>query len=97
MKNKHVEKIAIDPNDLPPKMDLFLGEEMVCIMCGKKQLSHPRVKSDWRAIQLDTDVFYACPDHFPKDKGATKKDFEDAYRWVLIKAHQLYRERHNMA
>lgn len=46
---------------------VFMGELMTCILCGKEQLSNPRVESNWRAVSLNGVTFYACPDHFPAD------------------------------
>ena len=62
----------------------FSGQVMTCILCGVKEKSHPdpEVLSDWRAVQLSSDLFYACPDEFPPD-GASKEEFEAAYTRFL--------------
>jgi ribosomal protein S27AE len=60
----------------------FHGQLMECVLCDKKQLSHPRMKTDWRAVSCEVRgkplTFYACPAHFPPD-SARPKEFEAAY------------------
>lgn len=62
---------------------LFNGEMMTCAICGKEQQSDPLKESNWRAIQLDEEVFYVCTDHFPPDEMATIEGFTEAYKRVL--------------
>lgn len=62
---------------------LFDGEMMTCAICGKQQQSDPRQESNWRAIQIDEEIFYICTDHFPPDKMATIQGFTDAYEEVI--------------
>lgn len=59
----------------------FMGEEMVCILCGQREMSDPRVESNWRGVKLDRagPIYYACPDEFPPDEGGTRTAFAAAY------------------
>lgn len=68
--------------------DVFQSEAMTCVMCGKVQIAHPDVESNWRCIQMDEDKYYACTDHFPPD-GSPKEAFTHAYMLVLLKIGQL--------
>lgn len=61
----------------------FMGELMVCSICGKQQKSDPKVESNWRLIALDNVPYYVCPDHFPPDAVATTHDFKVAYQRVM--------------
>ena len=67
----------------------FDGREMTCILCGKKESGNfaesnpdPDILSDWRAVELNSDIFYACVDEFPPD-GASKEEYEIAYARFL--------------
>lgn len=66
----------------------FMGEKMVCILCGKEQVSDPKVKSDWRCVKADGVPYYACTDHFPPDDGTTEQ-FQKAYMAVLLKIEEI--------
>lgn len=55
---------------------------MTCCVCGKQQRSNSKIKSQWRAIQLDNTLVYACPNEFPRD-GASKEAFSTAYQLVI--------------
>lgn len=55
---------------------------MTCVVCGATKRSHPQVESNWRAIELDENRFYACPDEFPTN-GSGKNAFKAAYETVL--------------
>jgi len=66
----------------------FTGEEMECIMCQNKELSSLKHESNWRCVQMDRELFYVCPRHFPDD-GASAKQFEKAYRKVLKRIEKL--------
>jgi hypothetical protein len=57
---------------------LFQGEWMVCILCGRTQKSHPRIESDWTAIQLDDWHYYICPAELPH-KRAGEAAYKKAY------------------
>ncbi|HSF80935.1 MAG TPA: hypothetical protein VLA49_06855 [Anaerolineales bacterium] len=67
----------LDPQMLIP----FGGSKMECVLCGATEKSprDPDIICDWRAVQLASDVFYACPDEFPPD-GADDQSLEAAYR-----------------
>lgn len=62
----------------------FQGEQMTCVICGKKQMSNPYFPSDWRFIRLPqkTTGYYVCPTHFPSD-NASATQFERAYAYVF--------------
>jgi len=36
---------GLDPTNIP-----FLGQEMICIMCGRQQRSDPHIESQWRCL-----------------------------------------------
>lgn len=61
---------------------LFKGELMTCVVCNEQHQSHPSVETEWRALEVDDRVFYACPGEFPPD-GSTKGEFKAAYQFVL--------------
>lgn len=76
----HVPNVpGLDPTNIP-----FLGQEMVCIMCGRQQRSDPHVESQWRCIMVDDVSYYVCPAEFPPD-DANKEAFTAAYIKVLTK------------
>ncbi len=76
----HVPDVpGLDPNNLP-----FMGELMTCIMCGATQRSSPNVESQWRGLQADGVLYYACPAEFPPD-GSEAEAFKRAYVRVLDK------------
>lgn len=60
----------------------FMRELMTCCVCGKQQRSNPRLESQWRALEVDNEIFYACPDEFPSDR-AGKHAFSKAYQLVI--------------
>jgi len=60
----------------------FQGELMICVVCGRIELSKPNHSSNWRAIDLNGKRVYACPNEFPPD-DAPAADFERAYVKVL--------------
>lgn len=71
-----------DKPDIPGLDEVpFMGEEMVCILCGQRETSDPRVESNWRGVKLDRagPIYYACPDEFPPDEGGTRPAFAAAY------------------
>jgi len=43
-------------------MTPFIGETMTCLLCGAMQRSDPEVSSNWRALQIEGRIFYACTD-----------------------------------
>jgi hypothetical protein len=57
---------------------LFAGEEMACIVCGKKETASPTVSSQWRCVVVGGQRRYACPAEFPPD-GASRDVYETAY------------------
>lgn len=60
----------------------FKGELMTCCVCGKQQRSDPKVQTQWRALEIDGEIIYGCPDEFPCD-GAGDKAFKTAYQLVI--------------
>lgn len=68
--------------------DVFQGEEMICIRCGRQELSHPERESAWRAIDLDQFRVYVCPGCFPPD-DAPSEDFTRSYLEILRRALEL--------
>ena len=62
----------------------FDGREMTCILCGRVEKSNPDpdILSDWRAVELNSDLCFACVDEFPPD-GASKEEYEIAYARFL--------------
>jgi hypothetical protein len=71
---------------------LFVGEMMTCVMCGAQKQSMPHVESGWRAVQMDADVFYVCPDELPRD-GASVEEYKIAYDRVLTKCLEVQAKR----
>ncbi|OWY63990.1 hypothetical protein B7486_49810 [cyanobacterium TDX16] len=57
----------------------FKRELMTCCVCGKQQRSDPKVQTQWRALEIDSEIVYGCPDEFPRD-GAEKEKFKTAYQ-----------------
>lgn len=68
----------------------FAGELMTCVMCGAQRKSDPTANSDWRAVTVDGETFYACTKEFPPD-GASAAEFEAAYDKVIRKVLDLKR------
>lgn len=72
----------------------FLGEVMVCILCGKEEASNPHIESNWRALQLGEGArrrrYYACTDHFPPDT-ASAEAFKAGYIPFFEAAIQAWR------
>lgn len=58
----------------------FGGQKMTCLLCGKGEHSatDPDIITDWRAVVLDGDTFYACPDEFPSHAD-DQVAYEQAY------------------
>lgn len=50
--------------------------------------SDPRRESQWRALVIDGETFYACPDEFPPDDGGVAA-FKAAYLKVMTKCIEL--------
>jgi len=70
----------------------FVGELMVCCLCGREQRSDPTVSSQWRCVQLAGRTFYACPDEFPPDDASAAK-FMLAYKRFIAEAVRRAKER----
>ena len=66
----------------------FMGEQMVCCVCGRKKTSDPRVHTNWRAFQVDGETYYACTAEFPPDNASAGK-FKRAYARVMKKIMAL--------
>lgn len=62
----------------------FEGQHMTCVMCGAKRKSDPAVSSDWRSIEVDHQVYYACVNEFPPD-GSSAEAFRTAYDKIVRK------------
>lgn len=57
----------------------FLGEEMMCIVCGAVEQSEPNISKGWRCIELDhRSRYYICPREMPS-ASASKEQWSDAY------------------
>jgi hypothetical protein len=71
------------------------GMKMVCILCGREQVSDPAKKSDWRAMSFDHNgkrqTAYCCTAHFPPD-NATKEAFANAYKRFLRAVQKRFRK-----
>jgi hypothetical protein len=64
----------------------FMGEEMICILCGKIQQSDPAVESGWLYVEIDGQGFYVCPDHQPKEREIySTKAWTEFYKIVILK------------
>jgi len=70
----------------------FSGERMVCLLCGREEISNPTVSSQWRCVRLDNRTFYACPNEFPAD-GARAEQFMRAYKRFILEAAKKAKER----
>lgn len=79
---------TIDTGGQPTPGLPFQGEVMICVMCGRQQRSNPTVESNWRALTVDGETYYACPREFPKD-GARAGKFAKAYERILRKIMAL--------
>jgi len=70
----------------------FMGEEMTCAICGKKQKSNPKAESNWRMIQLPTPYsqtpYYICAKHFPAD-GSSSRAFAKAYQVIIKRLFEI--------
>ena len=73
----------------------FTGELMTCVICGATERSAPDKQTDWRAIDLDRERFYACPKEFPPDGAtvSTAEAFALAYTKVIKAALEQLRQR----
>ena len=60
----------------------FRGELMTCVVCGATERAGPGMSSNWRAVDIDDERFYACPRELPPD-GASAKAYKKAYRRLL--------------
>lgn len=56
---------------------------MRCVMCGRKEKSNPKRQTDWRCLECDGRPMYVCPIHLPKDGGASRKAFTEAYQKIM--------------
>ncbi len=70
---------------------LFAGQMMVCVLCRSRQKSDPRVSSQWRAIDVESCIYYVCPDEFPADDAGADA-FQEAYTKVLGEIARLRAE-----
>lgn len=73
---------------------MFQGEMMTCAMCDKVQPSDPVVNSDWRIIEVDSQAYYFCTDHFPPDTAVTKNEFGLAYQLCLQRVAEIRQANH---
>jgi hypothetical protein len=64
----------------------FQGELMRCVLCDRSERSDPAVETQWRALDIDDRIFYACPDEFPPDETGTKEEFGMAYQLCFAAA-----------
>lgn len=74
-------------------------ETISCDMCGQSVAAHtlgvpgiaasPKLKSDWRYIQVNEECFHYCPKHFPAD-GETHQLFAEAYERVVRHSMNLF-------
>lgn len=62
----------------------FEGQLMTCVMCGAQRKSDPAVSTDWRSIDVDHQVYYACANEFPPD-GSSAGAFRAAYDKIIRK------------
>lgn len=60
----------------------FMGEEMVCIMSGEKQMSDPTIESGWDCVIADGRKFYVSANW--REKSYKKIGYK--YTWVQIMA-----------
>lgn len=85
-KRQRLLKTAAPAKSLSP---VFAGEWMTCIMCGaagpaaRQHQSDPAVENHWRALDVDGQRFYACPEEFPPD-GAPTQEFTHAYMRIFL-------------
>jgi hypothetical protein len=71
--------------------NVFVGETMICVMCGAQQQSDPGANTQWRAVELDGTRFYACPNEFPPDGSPSVKAFTEAYLRFVRRAAAIIR------
>jgi hypothetical protein len=60
----------------------FTDELMICVVCSLEEKSNPNIQSRWRALEIDNQIIYACPNEFPSDR-ARKEAFQKAYQLVI--------------
>lgn len=60
----------------------FAGQLMTCVVCGVQLRSHPEAETNWRCLEIDDEIFHACPDEFPPD-NSSKEGFAIAYQAVI--------------
>lgn len=63
--------------------EMFSGERMTCVVCGKERGGNGDGASAWRAVVWDGERFYACPGEFPGDE-APAVAFKQAFVIVII-------------
>jgi hypothetical protein len=71
----------------------FAGEIMTCVMCGVQQRHDPGEESNWRALELNGELFYACASEFPSkeaDYPGMKVLYMNAYTKILSKIITLH-------
>lgn len=86
-KKRHISATIYTGGEPTPGLP-FQGEAMTCVMCGRTQVSDPAVESNWRAITVDGEAYYACTREFPHD-GARAGKFAKAYARILSKIAAL--------
>jgi len=74
-------------NNTVQLLNPFGGQKMTCLLCGveEKSSADPDVVTDWRAVHIEGDIFYACPDEFPPDT-ADQTAFQEAYQKFVLAA-----------
>lgn len=65
---------------------LFQGELMRCLLCDREERSTPHAETNWRALDIDDRIFYACPDEFPPDETGTKEELALAFQLCFAAA-----------
>jgi hypothetical protein len=76
------EVFVVVKNEGEDKKKPFTGQLMTCVVCNRQLQSHPEVETNWRCLEIDEELFYACDREFPAD-GSSAKEFEEAYNLVL--------------
>lgn len=75
---------------------VFMGETMICAICGRQGQSDPNKSDNWRAIDIGQERHYICPKHFPPD-GSSAYDFQIAYAKVLNRLMRLPRKKWSLS
>lgn len=47
----------------------FMGELMICSLCGKREKSDPKKESQWTALSVEGQLFYICPECWHQNTG----------------------------